>query len=1437
MTKRPSIIIASLLILALSLALLPVQYSVSADSELFISEYIEGSSYNKALEIYNGTGAAVDLSTYTIELYSNGAAIASKSVALVGMLADGDVFVIAHTDADPVILAQADQIDPANSTINFNGDDALVLKNGGVVIDVIGRIGELLVWGSGDITTQNHTLRRQASIMAGDADGSDAFDPAVEWDGFVSDTFDGLGSHSVSGPDYTPIYDIQYTTDPLGDSPYKDQVVTTEGIVTLVLFNGYFIEDPASGAWSGLYVYDSNGPMPGDRVRLTGTLVEYYNLTELKDLTEFVVESSDNAMPAPAVVATGSVSQEQWESVLLRVENVTVTNGDLGYGEWTVDDGSGVVTLDDKGAYTYVPTTGDELTAVIGPLDYGFGAFKILPRDDNDIVFGLGYTPIYDIQYTADASGDSPLKDQADVTTEGIVTALFYNGYFIEDPAGGAWNGLWVYDTTNDPARGDRVRLTGTVAEYYGLTQLKSLTGYEVLSSGNAVPEPEVLPSGSVAQEQWEGVLVRVENVSVTDDNLGYGEWSVSDGSGDVVLDDKGSYSYAPSNGQELAAVIGPLDYAYGAFKIQPRDDNDILLPLPIVFVINEFLADPASGLAGDANGDGVRHYGADEFVEIVNVSDSSMDISGWTLADGSSVRHVFPAGTVVPADCTIVVFGGGSPNGTFGAAVVQTASTGELSLNNDGDSITLNDGSSDRALVEYGSEGGDNQSLTLDPDVSGAFVKHSTAYGSGGALFSPGTHIDGSSFAGCSSRFVCGNPATPIYEVQGSGSNSPYADVSGVVIEGVVVGDFQTSAGLRGFFIQEEDSDADGDTATSDGVFVYDGSSPAVDLNVGDLVRVKAKVVEYYGLTEMTSVSDLLVCGTGVASPAPVTLPVASMGQWEQYEGMLIHIPQTLYAVGNYYQGRYGEVDLAVGGRLDNPTNVVAPGADAIALQAANDLRRIQLEDGRTSPNPDPVPYIGEGGTLRTGDSLPSITGVLHYSFGYYELHPTAELDFVRENARQAEPADVGGTLKVASFNVLNYFTTLDNSGPICGPSVDMDCRGADNAFEFERQRAKIIAAIIAMDADVVGLMEMENHLTDAALQDLVNGINDAAGPGTYDYVNTGPIGTDAIKVAFIFKPGAVSLVGDHAILDSSVDPAFIDTRNRPALAQTFVQNASNETFTAVVNHLKSKGSACDDLGDPDTGDGQGNCNLTRTAAAQALVNWLAADPTGSGDSDFMIIGDLNSYALEDPITAFKTGGYTDLLQSFVGPDAYSYVYMGQTGYLDHALANGPLTFQVTGVTEWHINADEPPALDYNDYNPDYLYDPGQFRASDHDPVVVGLGLDATPPVLEVSVTPDTLWSPNHKYVTVQATVNVYDNVDPNPTVELVSVTSNEPDSINEDDKPNDIIIVDDTTFELRAERLGEGDGRIYTITYLATDYMGNSTTVSVTVTVPHNQ
>ena len=358
------------------------------------------------------------------------------------------------------------------------------------------------------------------------------------------------------------------------------------------------------------------------------------------------------------------------------------------------------------------------------------------------------------------------------------------------------------------------------------------------------------------------------------------------------------------------------------------------------------------------------------------------------------------------------------------------------------------------------------------------------------------------------------------------------------------------------------------------------------------------------------------------------------------------------------------------------------------------------------------------------------------------------------------------------------------------------------------------------------------------AALADLARGLNAAMGAGTYDYVATGAIGPDVIRVAFIYKPAFVTPAGNHAVLDA---PTFLDptntgsAKNRAALAQTFSNNSTGGVFTAVVNHLKSKGSAC---GPGDDDPEQGSCNLTRTLAAQELLNWLSTDPTSISDEDFLIIGDLNSYDEEDPIDAIVAGGYTDLIFSFNGESAYSYVFDGQLGYLDHALASADLVGEVTGLTQWHINADEPDLINYDTTfkqpAQEDIYAPDAFRSSDHDPVIIGFDVcdEVAPTFDQVSVTPNVLWPANHKYVDVTATATVNDNFDTNPTVTIVSVTSNEADNGNGDvNTMDDIVIVDDFHFMLRAERSSNGVGSVYTITYMVTDACGNSTTATATV------
>ncbi len=580
-----------------------------------------------------------------------------------------------------------------------------------------------------------------------------------------------------------------------------------------------------------------------------------------------------------------------------------------------------------------------------------------------------------------------------------------------------------------------------------------------------------------------------------------------------------------------------------------------------------------------------------------------------------------------------------------------------------------------------------------------------------------------------------CGSPRTPIHDVQGSGNLSPISG-STVSIEGVVVGDYQATGEFGGFYLQEPGADAA--AATSEGIFVFAPGATAVA--AGDLVRARGTVVELATgtsrLTELASVSSVVVCGTGVAvAPTDITLPVPALADFERYEGMLVHFTQPLTASDTFTLARFGEVRLAAGGRLYIPTAIADPGASALAQSDLNRRRSFVLDDGDNRQNIDPTRYplggLSATQTLRSGDTVDDLTAVFDERFSTYRAQPVGAVSFTPGNPRTPAPPAVAGNLKVASFNVLNFFN--GNGSHLEGAAGGFPtARGANTLAEFDRQIAKEVRALAAIDADIVGLMELENdEPPSSAIEDLVAALNAEAGAGTYAFIDTGVIGTDAIKVALIYKPAKVTPVGAFKVLTSAVDPRFIDTKSRPSLAQTFELNANHRRITVDVNHLKSKGSDCDDVGDPDTGDGQGNCNHTRAQAAHALVDWLASDPTSSGSPDTLVIGDMNAYTFEDPIEVFTDAGLANLVRRHGGLTAYSYVFDGESGYLDHALATPSLASKVTGAAEWHINADEPIALDYNTEfktaaQVASFYDDGPYRSSDHDPVVVGISLQS---------------------------------------------------------------------------------------------------------------
>ncbi|MEA5578107.1 ExeM/NucH family extracellular endonuclease [Anabaena sp. UHCC 0451] len=625
----------------------------------------------------------------------------------------------------------------------------------------------------------------------------------------------------------------------------------------------------------------------------------------------------------------------------------------------------------------------------------------------------------------------------------------------------------------------------------------------------------------------------------------------------------------------------------------------------------------------------------------------------------------------------------------------------------------------------------------------------------------------------------------TKIHDIQGNGAtfNAAFAGIQ--TIEGIVVSAFLGASQLNGFYVQEEDADVDADSTTSEAIFVYDPTG-LFSGNVGDQVRITGTVGEFTStssgisssLTQLSSLTNVVNLGANnLPTITNIQFPVTSVADLESYEGMLVNVSAgtgDLTVTEHFQLGRFGQVVLSAtgasnqagtDGRLEQYTQFNAPSVAGYAAYLEEIAkRRIILDDGRSTQNPDPI-LFGRGGnplsasnTLRGGDTVSSITGVLDQRFEGYRIQTSTGVNFTPANSRPETAPDVGGTLKVASFNVLNFFNGNGTGGGF--PTS----RGADTSTEFIRQRDKIIQAIINSGTDVLGLMEIENdgYGSTSAIQDLVNGLNDIAGVGTYAFINPGisQLGTDEIAVGMIYKPGQVTPIGSAVTVANGFGQGAFDNNNRKPLAQTFSQNSTGEEFTAVVNHFKSKGSSAGGVGDADAGDGQGLSNGTRTRASEDLAAWLATNPTGTSDSDYLILGDINAYAQEDPITTLVNAGFTNLLAD----TTYSYVFNGQWGSLDHALANGSLAAQVTGAEKWHINADEPNVLDYNTEfksvgQQSSLYNPNQFRSSDHDPVIVGLNLYTAQNPTNINLSESSV----SENVPVGTLVGTFTTIDPN--------------------------------------------------------------------------
>ena len=700
--------------------------------------------------------------------------------------------------------------------------------------------------------------------------------------------------------------------------------------------------------------------------------------------------------------------------------------------------------------------------------------------------------------------------------------------------------------------------------------------------------------------------------------------------------------------------------------------------------------------------------------------------------------------------------------NSSLTVALAQTASLSGDSVTGDEiivDAVGLNDGDPGDVFFfnapvvgpdgNFFPAGVTRNSAGTDTDTAQDFALNSFSLDGSQTPQSAGTGDDGGD---APIATQCGDPATLISSIQGTGDVSP---LEGEVhtLEALVTGAFQSQqTGLKGFFLQEETDDQDGNPASSEGVFVFDNGF-GVNVSVGQTVRVTGQVEEFRGETEIAQVNNVHLCDAPLQTPEPVSLslPESTDGELERYEGMLVALQHPMTVAQTFFLGRYGQMTLSSPndqgqiGRLIKPTNIFLPGSpEAEALADENARRLLVLDDGMDinpfGDNPEPVPYLGAPPPrpLRAGDRVEQLVGVLDFGrinsappgqeTNGYRLHPVQEPVFVTANPRTEAPLAIDGELKVASFNVLNYFNGDGLGGGFPTP------RGADTPEELERQEAKLVRAIRTLDAAVYGLMEIENdgYSTASAIAELVAALNADAGEVVYAFADPGTVewGTDAIAVGMIYRQDRVRLAPGTTIagLESGEFVQGSEQRHRKPMAATFEQLTDGEQFTVVVNHFKSKGSLTGIPGDEAQGDGQGRNNLSRTRASEALLTWLDTRPTGTDDPDTMIIGDLNSYGMEDPIRTLTDGGFINLIGEVLGDESYSFIFDGESGTLDHALANSGLTQQVAGITQWPINADEPAVIDFDqDFNPAGYFDGSTpFRASDHDPILVGLTLGA---------------------------------------------------------------------------------------------------------------
>lgn len=567
----------------------------------------------------------------------------------------------------------------------------------------------------------------------------------------------------------------------------------------------------------------------------------------------------------------------------------------------------------------------------------------------------------------------------------------------------------------------------------------------------------------------------------------------------------------------------------------------------------------------------------------------------------------------------------------------------------------------------------------------------------------------------------------TPIYNIQGSSYSSPVVNQT-IITEGIITADFQNSDQLKGFFIQ--DKNGDDNAMTSDGIFVYDNLN-GIEVSPLQKVRISGTVKESFGRTQVENITSIVILSSNnTIEPATMPFPFNGVNK-EAYESMLVTFSEPLYVSENYNLARYGEITLAKDSFLITPTNYIDPNDDlpagtnysgtsnvlAVTEQLSSDsLRTILLDDASNVQNALTIPYLDPvANSLRIGSSFTSLTGIFDYAFGVYRIQPTGQV--IEYAERPSVPEFPDANIVAASFNVLNYFNGNGTGGGF--PTS----RGANNLNELQRQSSKLFAALYHMNADIVGLMEMENdgHEANSGIASFTDGLNayiltETGTAGNYAYIEDPAfIGTDEIKCAIIYKTDKVEPAGTSL---SSTNAVF----SRPPVAQVFHVLSTDHNFLFVVNHFKSKGCTDATGNDLDLLDGQSCYNEKRKNQALELVSFINTTLTETNTDKVLTVGDYNAYEQEDPIDALRANDLINLVNN-----SYSFVFNAQAGSLDHGFVNASMWPHIEGAEKWHINAAEPRLLDYNtEFNPAYVYSPDQFRCSDHDPLLIGMKFES---------------------------------------------------------------------------------------------------------------